>query len=159
MLKAIAAVDDEFGIGKDEEIPWNYSVDLEFFKFMTTSMRSNKVVFGRSTFENIGVPLPERETYVLTRSESGVKNEDPYLKYTTLEDFLLVDYDVTSGAYICGGQSVYEQTYDKIDELLLTRVKGHFDCDVFFPDFRDDFRLVSDFELRPNLVVQRWRRI
>lgn len=154
MLKIIAAVDKEMGIGKDGSIPWNYPKDMSFFKFMTTSLDCNNLIFGRKTFENIDVPLKNRKTYVLSRNKNGIKSEDPYLEYTTLHGVSDV-----KNAYVCGGEAVYEQTINKVQELVLTRINDTYNCDVFFPNFQDSFEIVSQFELSSYLKVQRWKRI
>ena len=52
-------------IGKNGIIPWNLKNEKKRFKELTTN---NVVVMGRKTFEEIGRPLPNRFTIVLSKT-------------------------------------------------------------------------------------------
>ena len=61
----IAAVDRNLAIGKDGKIPWHIKEDLQYFKKNTLN---TSMIMGRSTFESIGKPLPDRKNIVMTKS-------------------------------------------------------------------------------------------
>src|SRR5262245_29989317 len=65
-FKAIAAMSENRVIGRGNTIPWHLPEDFRWFKQMTTGQ---VVVMGRKTFESIGKPLPDRTTWVLSRSQ------------------------------------------------------------------------------------------
>ena len=52
------------GKNTKEQIPWNIPEDLKRFKELTTG---NIVVMGRTTYQSINKPLPNRTNIVLTR--------------------------------------------------------------------------------------------
>ena len=66
MLSLIVAVDDNFLIGNNNELPWYEPNDLKYFKKVTTG---KAVLMGYNTYLSIinrlGKPLPKRENYVL----------------------------------------------------------------------------------------------
>ena len=64
ILSCIAAVAENGVIGKDNELPWRLSEDLQRFKKLTVG---HAVIMGRNTFESIGRPLPNRTSIVITR--------------------------------------------------------------------------------------------
>jgi dihydrofolate reductase len=45
--------------------------------------------------------------------------------------------------WVIGGATVYAGTIGQADELLLTQVKGDFDCTKFFPPYEEAFALES----------------
>ena len=65
MLSMIFACDEEGAIGKDGDLPWRQSSDLQFFKRTTLN---KTVVMGRKTWDSLGRPLPKRRNIVMTRS-------------------------------------------------------------------------------------------
>ncbi|MGI8966039.1 MAG: dihydrofolate reductase, partial [Limisphaerales bacterium] len=52
-------------IGYKGKIPWHLPEDFKWFKKMTTGQI---IVMGRKTFESIGQLLPNRTTFILTRT-------------------------------------------------------------------------------------------
>ena len=51
-------------IGRNNQLPWRLSADLQHFKTLTMG---KPLIMGRKTFESIGKPLPGRTNIVLTR--------------------------------------------------------------------------------------------
>jgi len=52
-------------IGKDNQMPWKISADLQFFKKVTMGY---PIIMGRKTWESIGRPLPGRRNVVVSRN-------------------------------------------------------------------------------------------
>lgn len=135
--KVIAAVDEDFGIGRDGEIPWHVSGDLQFFKMMTYN---SAVVCGRKTYENIK-GIPGRRFFVLTRDESksgsdhGTDEHGVHESVTFAHSFesLYNKLISTTDIWIVGGASVYEHYVGKCRDVYLSRIPGTYDCDTFFP--------------------------
>ena len=64
MISIIAAVSEDWGIGKDNELLWRIPDDLKRFKRLTTG---NAIIMGKKTWESLPRrPLPDRENIVLT---------------------------------------------------------------------------------------------
>ena len=58
MIVAIAAVDNNFGIGYNNKLLMSIPKDMELFKKLTTG---NTVIMGRKTWDSLPVkPLPNR---------------------------------------------------------------------------------------------------
>lgn len=65
MLALIVARSKNNVIGKGGRIPWSIEGEQKQFKELTTG---NIVIMGRRTYEEIGHPLPGRQTIVVSRS-------------------------------------------------------------------------------------------
>ena len=138
-MKLIVAIDENGGIGKGGDLPWNLPEDMQFFK---ESTNGGIVIMGRGCFESIPEkfrPLPNRLNVVLSRS----KDFRPLgcMVYESIFDVLNDDYIVSKGnVWIIGGAQIYESFINIVDELYVTYVNGSFDCDTFFPDFEGSWK-------------------
>ena len=61
----IFACDMEGAIGKDGDLPWRQSSDLQHFKQVTMS---KTIVMGRKTWDSLPKALPGRRNIVMSRS-------------------------------------------------------------------------------------------
>jgi dihydrofolate reductase len=76
----IAAMASNRIVGKNNQLPWHYSQDLQHFKKVTSG---HIVVMGYNTFLSIGKPLPNRRNIVLSKTPvEGLET------YTSIEDML-----------------------------------------------------------------------
>lgn len=122
MLKMIVAVDDNWGIGKDNQLLFHIPEDMRFFKDMTSG---HAVVMGHKTYDSIGRPLPNRENYVLTRNWN--------LSIDNVHVIHDID-DIPKDAFIIGGQSLYEKMLPYCDIVYVTKIHQTKDCDRHFPN-------------------------
>ena len=116
MLSLIVAVDDNFLIGNNNELPWYEPNDLKYFKKVTTG---KAVLMGYNTYLSIinrlGKPLPKRENYVLT-----------YETQLPLGGIVVKDLDALIESYsdkelfVIGGKMVYENLLSKVERLYLS---------------------------------------
>jgi len=137
-LILIAALSRNRAIGKDGKIPWRIPEDLRRFKELTVG---NIVLMGRKTYESLGNPLPGRRNVVLTsRLIPGIET------HASLETALQA-LRREEKVFVIGGGTVFAQTLNAADELLLTIVDQEIPGDTFFPRFDDlverEFRLVN----------------
>jgi dihydrofolate reductase len=122
-MKAIFAVDEDGGIGKDGGLPWpKIPGDLERFKQLTTN---GIVVMGRGTWESSGMPkpLPKRRNVVVSSQDLDLPNDVIHFR-----DISLLDSIPTS--WIIGGAGLIDTAYEKINTIYLTRVPGTYECDT-----------------------------
>lgn len=140
-ISIIAAVADNYAIGKNNKLLWHMPVDLKHFKKMTTG---HAVVMGKRTFESLpNGPLPNRKNVVLTSIAEG--NFDKYYEAVSLRDALYL-CDKEEFVYVIGGASVFKQamTFPGVDTMYITWIHGEFAADAFFPEFsEEDWELVS----------------
>lgn len=143
-LYAIACVDANGGLGKDNELLFDLPNDLKAFKDIT----SNKpVIMGSLTAESIGRALPNRLNIIVTSRSK----EELQMTFKDTDDVVVVpdmvsaigavtsvegkyckedgSYDV----YVIGGATVYEQLLPYCKGAVLTCVKAQRDADTFFP--------------------------
>ncbi len=137
MLSLIAAAADNNAIGKNNQLLWSLPADLKHFR-ETTSGRT--VIMGRKTFESIGRPLPNRRNIVVTR-QADYSPEGVEVAHSLEEAIGLIGGQ--DEAFVIGGAELYRQALPLADRVYLTRVKGEFEADAFFPELGPEWREVS----------------
>lgn len=114
-------------IGRDNQMPWKISADLQFFKRVTMG---HPVIMGRKTWESIGRPLPGRRNIVVSR------NAD--LKLTGAEvvnslDAALATLNEFPRVFVIGGEQLFTQAFPMTDRLYITEIDIDVDGgDTFF---------------------------
>ncbi len=104
-------------IGRDNQMPWKISADLQFFKRVTMG---HPVVMGRKTWESIGRPLPGRRNIVVSRNAQ--------LQLTGAEvasslDEALDRLSESSRVFVIGGEQLFKQAFGKADRLYITEIE------------------------------------
>jgi dihydrofolate reductase len=157
----IWAEDDHHGIGKKQSIPWDIPGDMAFFKKTTTG---NTIVMGRKTFDSIGRALPNRKNIVLSHDVASLPNT--VVGVSSLDELAKIfKTNPDEKYYIIGGGHLYQALLPQADELLITRVQGDYQCEVFAPQIAaDQFKLVSteehpQTETTPAYAFESWIRI
>ena len=152
----VVAMDEQYGIGKNGQLAWHLSVDLKHFKEVTTATlnpaKTNAVIMGRKTWESLPPkfrPLPGRLNIVLTR-EAGFVLPSGVLKAASLDEALSQIKPDIEGIFVIGGAQIYSQAIDHpaCQKLYVTHLKGHFQCDAFFPAIHKQFVLISASEVQ-----------
>lgn len=141
-MKAIVAVDENWGIGKNGQLLCHISADLRYFKSVTMG---HSVILGRKTLSTFpgGRPLRGRENWVLsTTMEEKIEGAEVF---RSVEELLKRD---TSEAFLIGGAQVYEQLLDHCDLVFVTKIQKSFDSDAFFPnlDEKSEWKLKEQGE-------------
>jgi dihydrofolate reductase len=146
-MKAIAVVDQSWGIGRNGRLLAHLSGDLKYFKETTLGQI---VVMGRKTLESLpgGKPLPGRRTIVLTRQTDfeamgAVASRSIAELFEEIERMRAEDADACSEVFVAGGGAVYAELLPYTDACLITKMENDFDADVFFPNLDAD----TDFSL------------
>lgn len=143
-MKLLILVDNKNAIAKDGEQILFIDNDLEMFKNYTTN---NIIVMGRKTFDAIGRQLPNRVSVVFTRSRKEDKKDLYYVDSIEKLDGILSKFK-DKEVFVIGGAEIVGLLWDRLDELIVTRVdtvvKG---ADTFIPDFHD-FKLVEKSEIK-----------
>ena len=147
-------------IGKDNKLLFDCKPDMDWFKKKTTG---NVVLMGRKTWESVGSkPLNNRLNVVVstTTKASGelYAKHDNLLFFTNLKDALdwLQQYssqkwNMYKDIFIIGGESIYKQTEDIIDNIYLTTIDQNVEGDTIYPvKINDTFELVTSEILPPE---------
>ena len=131
MIKAIMAVDDEWGISKNGIMPWpKNSSDLKYFKEKTIN---NVVVMGRLTWDDpfMPTPLKNRTNIVVTsKSPDLCPGADHYISGDLIKNIKNITLEYKNKQlFIIGGAKIIHQAFDLIDVFLITRIRGIYNCD------------------------------
>lgn len=135
MITLIAAVDLEWGIGKNDTIPWKLPEDIKRFREVTSG---NTVLMGRTTYESIGSPLPKRRNIVLSTSPSTHIAKKDGLETADSFEAALKLCDPLDNTFVIGGEAIYNLFLPHADVIDLTFINKTFDCDKFFPSKWND---------------------
>ena len=124
----IAAVDKNLAIGKNGKIPWHIKEDLQFFQKNTLN---TAMIMGRSTFDSIGKPLPNRKNIVMTNSPT---NREGVIEVCDIESAIKEAKKDSNKISIIGGQSIYKEFMPLANKLLITEIDIVVEkADTFFP--------------------------
>ena len=127
----VVACDEKQCIGKENQLPWHISEDLQHFKHVT---QGGIVIMGRKTWESLPEkfrPLPGRQNIVVSR--------DPAYKAhgADLAGSLEGALALAGGAeevFVIGGEQLYRAALPFADRLYLTEVELEPEADAFFPE-------------------------
>ena len=131
-MRAIVAVSQNWGIGRDGQLLFRISTDLQRFKALTTG---HTVVMGRKTLESLpgGRGLPNRRSLVLTRRDNFTPDRAEVVR--SLEEAVALAGDE---AFAIGGQEVYAQLLPYCTRVYVTKVFADAPADAFFPNLDQD---------------------
>jgi dihydrofolate reductase len=141
--KIIVAYDDKRGIGKGLDIPWHISEDLKRFKELTLNQN---IIMGSNTYQSIinmnGKPLPKRNNIVLSKRLTSCEFDNVSF-YSNYHDVL----NKFENAWVIGGGEVYKVMLPHASKLYITKIKGDYNCDIFFPEIKtQDWQLIENIE-------------
>lgn len=161
-INAIAAIDQEWGIGKEGGIPFRDPTDMKLFKLLTLGC---PVVMGRKTYESLPEmyrPLPGRVNVVFSRDESfrdDVGSIPNVLPVANMSEFYDWGKDREDTVWIIGGGEVYDMFFPAIKEFYITRFKVKEECDTFLDKNRlGTFLKLGEVDFE-NIRVDKYRSL
>ena len=144
LVSIIAAMDRNYLIGNNNQLPWHLPADFAHFKSVTMG---KPIVMGRKTFESIGKPLPGRTNIVLSRNPET--KFDGVVCVTSFAEAVAVVADAEE-LMIIGGSAIYEMLLPQTDRMYLTYVDAEFTGDAWFPSFDESQWIEKDVVLRAS---------
>lgn len=136
MVGLIVARSKNNVIGKKGAIPWKIKGEQKQFRELTTG---NVVIMGRRSYEEIGHPLPNRETIVVSRTKE-YSGENLYTAKSLKE---AIDMLRNKDGFIAGGYGLYREAIPMVEVMYITEVDTVVeDGDTFFPEFD-----LNDFDM------------
>jgi dihydrofolate reductase len=146
-LAVILAVAENGIIGRDNQLPWRLSGDLQRFKALTMGA---PLIMGRKTFQSLGRFLPGRSHVVVSRQTGDAEwwpAGTPTHIGQVVDSFptaLAVALRQSPGrVFAIGGYTIFEEALATAGRLYLTRVRA---------DVPGDVRM-------PSLNWQQWKRV
>ena len=126
-MNLIAAVSEDWGIGKDNRLLFDIPSDMKFFREKT---KGKTVILGRKNLESFpgGRPLKNRVNIVLTRDKNF--RCDGAVICGGIDELFELGYDM-SDAFVIGGEAVYRQLLRYCDRCYITKVAEKVPCDRY----------------------------
>lgn len=141
-MKAIVLIDENWGIGNDENQIVYIPGDLKYFRETTMG---HPVILGRKTMATFpgGCPLKGRRNLILSRNPNFAPNGAEV--FSDLDALLAVAPD---DSFVIGGGSVYEALLDYCEIAYVTKIHKAFPADCYFPDLdqRLDWQIIEEEE-------------
>lgn len=131
-MKAIAAADENWGIGYQGGLLCRVSADLKRFRALTLG---KTVILGRKTLNAFPgkKPLPGRENWILSTTMKAPPEGGRV--FHSLEALLA---EAPEDAFVIGGAEVYRELLPYCDTVYLTKIHAAFPADARFPDLDRD---------------------
>lgn len=127
MITLIAAIGKNNEIGFCNRLLWNIPEDMKHFKSYTMG---KVVVMGSNTFSSMGNrPLPGRRNIVISHKCHTTVDT---ICAKSIEDALSIEHCYDE-IVVIGGASIYNQTIDRADKLVITHIDSEFTADTYFP--------------------------
>lgn len=148
-MNIIAAVDENFGIGKNNSLPWRLPKEYKHFINLTTTTKNpnkiNAVLMGRKCWESIPEkyrPLKNRLNIVMTKTWVTPEFVGENLIFINSLDSLNLILEskpyenLIETIWNIGGKQIYSLgiEHQNLNKIVLTKIDKNFDCDVKFPE-------------------------
>ena len=147
-ISCIAAVDANWGIGKNNALLVSIPSDMKNFRTITSG---NVVIMGRKTLESFpnGLPLKNRVNIVLSKNAEESGNGEIVVR--SVEEALeeAKKYE-DKEIFIIGGESIYKQFLPYCTKAILTKIDHKYEADAYFPNLDQD----EDWEIEEESEEQ-----
>lgn len=164
-LELIVACEQDFGIGKDQTLPWKLPTEFAYFLSMTKNRPNSEgkvhaSIFGRCNWESIASfvgpdeksPWDDTICFILSRTMNAQPIKKDVYVCSTFEEIL--DHlnrpeikERVDRVWVHGGSAIYAEALRSpyFYRLYQTKIQASYPCDVFFPRY-DESRvtLVND---------------
>lgn len=156
-FNVIAALDRKQGIGYRGKLPWHLPPDLEYFHQMTDH---SIVIMGRKTWDSIPQqhrPCETRMNIVLSRHDwtppAGDSGKGVLLSHSFEQALELAQNTHEKlPIFVMGGGEIYQLAlfHPACSKLFLTHIDAEFDCDTFFPEYKNQFVLKTEGKIEKH---------
>ncbi len=136
-MKAIAAVDRNWAIGKNGNLLANIPADMQFFRQTTAG---KVVIMGRKTLESFPGkrPLPGRAENIVITSDPNYTVNGATVVHSVEEALEAAAKWHPDDVYVIGGGVIYKAMLPYVDECLITKIDYAYDADTRFPNLDTD---------------------
>jgi dihydrofolate reductase (trimethoprim resistance protein) len=141
VISLIVAMSKNNVIGKDGIIPWKIKGEQKRFKELTTG---KTIIMGRRSYQEIGSPLPNRKTIIISTTENIVADNCKTAKS------LIEALELAKGedeVFIAGGGQVYKDALPYSDKIYITVIDKIIDGNIYFPKIDED-NFIKTYEER-----------
>lgn len=146
-MKAIVAVDLNWGIGYKGDLLKRIPEDMKFFRQLTIN---HVVIMGRGTFDSLPGRKPLKDRVNIVLSSTMEKQYNDVIICHTLDELLqeLQKYN-SDELYVIGGESIYKLLLPYCSEIYVTKILSAFTADKFLInlDQEPQWKIVSQSEV------------
>lgn len=163
-INLIVAYDSNFGIGKENNIPWKLKEDYLFFLDTTTKKynndKKNSIIMGKNTWRSLPTKgLKDRINIIVSNTitedellKENLTGEEVYLVKNIYEGINLSGKLGCGKVFICGGSNIYNEAIKSniIDEIYETKIRENYECDTFITKEIEnvDFQFKKKYKFR-----------
>lgn len=143
MINMIWAMDQNWLIGIDNQIPWHIKEDLVYYRNTT---KGKTVLMGEMTYYSLKSyykekPLPYGKIFVASINDINLPDA------TIVPDLVSFLKNADEEIFIVGGRTIYKLALPYADKLYISFIKGEYKGNVYFPNFDlSDYELISKNE-------------
>jgi dihydrofolate reductase len=151
-LTLIMCVDNQWGVGKDNDLLVKIPFDMAHFKRRTVG---KAVIMGRKTFESLPQALPDRLNIVVTRSTLIEESENVITAESLLEARIIArEFDLD--AVLVGGAELVSTHLSQIDEAWITFVDKDYGAQIHIPNLEEKmkFHLAAEMGVFQGVKVE-----
>jgi dihydrofolate reductase len=151
MVVIIAAIGSHRVIGNGEGLPWH--IPSEYNQFLE-HIRDRTVIMGRRSWELFRKDMLPRRMVVV----SGSLKTDRATVFGSFPEALAHARSFPEEVFICGGQSIYEESMAYADYMYLSFIRGEHRGHVYFPEFDEEDWIVEKKEDHREYVFVVYRK-
>lgn len=129
-IHIIVAMDENNAIGNKNRIMWDIPEDRAIFKKLT---QGNIVIMGRKTWDSLPIqykPLPKRTNIIVSKS---IKESEGAFVAGSIAEAQRIAQSARGNVFCIGGANIYSQMIELSQYLHISRVKGAYGGDAYFP--------------------------
>lgn len=162
MINAIVAVDNNYGIGSNNNLLVSIPEDLKNFKRLT---KNNIVVMGRKTYDSLPHrPLPDRANIVISSSVNEdatfvvKKNGSIFVRLNEVKIMLehISKYPCPFDIFVIGGGMIYKELLPYCEKVYMTKINHAYDnVDTYFPNIDN----MQEWELEMSSDIREYNDI
>jgi dihydrofolate reductase len=142
MISLIVAATTEYGIGKDNNLPWDIPEELNNFKRITSNVidksKKNSIIMGKNTWMSLpNKPLRNRLNIIVSTTLIGSDGSDVVIVNSVLDaiKYAKERRDIEN-TFIIGGEAIYNNVINNhisiIDKIYLSIITDkYYECDKF----------------------------
>ncbi|MCF8412535.1 MAG: dihydrofolate reductase [Melioribacteraceae bacterium] len=151
----ISAVSQNNVIGRNGKLPWHIPEELQFFKKTTLK---HAVLMGRKTYDSIGQPLPQRLNIILTQSSAHSDFESLIFTNSIQDAFDISLSKKHKKCFIIGGESIFNQTLELCDRIIISRIPDKFEGDTYFPKIETELWNLTEMINYEKFNVEHYKK-
>lgn len=153
-MKLIVAVDEHWGIGRNNGLLFSLPEDMAYFREKT---QDKVVVMGRKTLESFpsGQPLKNRVNIVLSQNSHFAPEGVVLCRSIGQLQTILTEYN-NDDVFVIGGRNIYKTLLPNCDTAYITKIYADGNADTFFPsiDKLGNWDLVEESEMKEHNGIQ-----